>query len=60
MRDRYLVRLWDTPDQSTAFALQQKDGAYLSPTGRIAAGRKAVAFQKPEVAELACPCGCPG
>jgi len=52
MRDRYLVRLWDTPDQLTAFALQQKDGAYLSPTGRLAAGSRAVAFPNLEVAEL--------
>lgn len=52
MRDRFLVRLWDTPDQLTAFALQQKDGAYLSPTGRLAAGSRAVAFPTPEIAEL--------
>lgn len=52
MRDRYLVRLWDTPEQLTAFALQLKDGAYLSPTGRLAAGSKAVAFPTSGVAEL--------
>lgn len=52
MHDRFVIRLWDTPPQWTGFALQEKDGAYLSATGRMAARSKAVAFGNRRVVDL--------
>jgi len=48
----YFLRLEGLPRQVAAHALQQKDGAYLSPHGRVAAMARAAAFRSKASAEL--------
>ena len=40
----FYLRLWNVPEQMGAIALQQKDGAYLSPNGRLSGIGQAAIF----------------
>lgn len=41
---RIVIRIFGTPSQFTGFALQQKDGAYLTPHGRMGSLSQAAVF----------------
>jgi hypothetical protein len=49
---RIVIRLYGTPSQFTGFALQEKDGAYLTPHGRMGSLCNAATFDTARVARL--------
>ncbi len=48
----YFLRLWNTPSSRQMHALQEKDGTYLSPHGRVAGWKNAAAIKSAEAARL--------
>jgi hypothetical protein len=48
----YYLRLCNTPRSRLLHALQEKDGTYLSPHGRVAGWKNAAAIKSAEVAML--------
>ena len=52
MATTFFLRLLNTPAQFTGFSLQEKDGAYLSPHGRMAARSQAATFNSVASATL--------
>lgn len=48
----YYLRLWNTPSSRQLHALQEKDGTYLSPHGRVAGWKNAAAIKSAEAARL--------
>lgn len=51
-RTLLFARLLNVPTQLNALALQQKDGAYLSPHGRLVGWDQAAAFTSARIAAL--------
>lgn len=48
-----VLRVWNTPSRWQLHALQQKDGVYLSPNGKLVGRAKAARFASDQLA-LAC------
>lgn len=48
----YFLRVWNSPFSSQRQALQEKDGVYLSPNGRLASSSKAAIFASRAQANL--------
>jgi len=51
MAKSFRIRVSNAPIQQPAFALQARDGAYLSPHGRLATWSSAAAFRRGDQAD---------